>query len=140
METTNINEVITELHNYAQNKNPLVVLLIGKIGAGKTYFINEFAKSIGITQQLVSPTLHYYKMYEVQYMQFSSLVHLDLYRIEKSQTSQFLEQISFWDYIKTGNIIAIEWPDNILTELKELKPISVEIDMTDNFRTYNIHE
>lgn len=140
METTNINECISELQKYAQNRNPLVILLIGKIGAGKTYFINEFAKSIGITQKLVSPTFTLLQTYDVEYTQFTSLVHLDLYRIEKSQTSQFLEQVSFWDYVKKGNIVAIEWPDNILTELKVLNPIYVEINMTDNLRAYSIHE
>ncbi|MDP2934729.1 MAG: tRNA (adenosine(37)-N6)-threonylcarbamoyltransferase complex ATPase subunit type 1 TsaE, partial [bacterium] len=59
-------------------KTALIIGLEGNLGAGKTTFIQAFAKGMGIKRRLTSPTFVLMKKY-------NNLYHLDCYRIKNSQ-------------------------------------------------------
>jgi tRNA threonylcarbamoyladenosine biosynthesis protein TsaE len=85
-------------------KTALVIGLEGNLGAGKTTFIQAFAKGTGIKSRLTSPTFVLMKKY-------NNLYHLDCYRIKDSQdvlALDFKEIIS-----EPKNIVLIEWAEKI---------------------------
>ncbi len=109
---------------------PLVFLLQGELGTGKTTFTKGLARALGIKETVVSPT--YTICYEYPIIQrlpsdterqdrnTKSLIHYDLYRLESSEE---LKEISFLESIMLRNIYAIEWPEKIdeqtISKLKE---------------------
>jgi len=86
------------------SRGAAVIGLEGNLGAGKTTFIQAFAKGMGIRKRLTSPTFVLMKKY-------NNLYHLDCYRIKDSQdvlALDFKEIIS-----EPKNIILIEWAEKI---------------------------
>ncbi len=88
-----------------------VVGLYGDLGAGKTFFTQSVAETLGVTENLVSPTFVIEKIYELTNQKFSHLIHIDAYRIESSS-----ELLSLgWQKIISDpkNLILIEWPERV---------------------------
>lgn len=85
-------------------KNALVFGLVGNLGAGKTTFIQAFAKGLGIRSCLTSPTFVLMKIY-------NNLYHIDCYRIKDYKNILALD---FGDIVSNPkNIILIEWAERI---------------------------
>jgi tRNA threonylcarbamoyladenosine biosynthesis protein TsaE len=96
-----------------------IFALIGQIGAGKTTFVQGFIKYFKINQHITSPT--FVIMNEYQIKDKNSIVHIDLYRLEKID-SEILAQIS--DYFQNPkNICLIEWAE----KLKKQLPLKTKI-------------
>ncbi len=101
---------------------PVTIFLRGELGAGKTTFLQGFAKELGIEENLTSPT---YAL-EQQYRTKSGLpfIHIDLYRLSTADAQQLLDQTDISDGIR-----CVEWADrlpdipaglpHILIDLKE---------------------
>jgi len=107
------NEILKQKKAYPeQNRGAVVIGLEGNLGAGKTTFIQAFAKGMGIKRRLTSPTFVLMKKY-------NNLYHLDCYRIKDSQdvlVLDFKEIIS-----EPKNIILIEWAEKIKRILPKTK-------------------
>lgn len=81
-----------------------LLLFTGKIGAGKTTFIKSLAKSLGVTEDVTSPTFVLHTLYDSGRIQLS---HVDLYRLFEERE---VEEIGFEDYFDSS-ITTIEWAD-----------------------------
>src|SRR4030095_329137 len=97
-------KVVTVLLSYIE-KGYSVVLLFGELGAGKTTLIQQLCKSLGVKQQVTSPTFSIVQEYLSPLK--GPIYHMDLYRLEKKSD---LEQIGFGDYVDSGHLCLIEWP------------------------------
>ena len=98
--------------NIESEKFPgMVICLDGELGSGKTIFVKGFAKSLGITENITSPTFNLIKEYESGEL---PLYHMDVYRLEGK-----CETIGFDDYFKKEGICIIEWSDMICDCLPE---------------------
>jgi tRNA threonylcarbamoyladenosine biosynthesis protein TsaE len=87
-----------------RSRGAVVIGLEGNLGAGKTTFIQAFAKGMGIKKRLTSPTFVLMKKY-------NNLYHLDCYRIKDSQEVLALD---FKEFIsEPKNIVLIEWAEKI---------------------------
>ena len=76
------------------------ITLEGDLGAGKTTFTQAFAKGLGITRTVNSPTFTIMKQYNGRL----PLNHLDVYRLEDSD-----EDLG-WDEIFYGDAVTVvEW-------------------------------
>lgn len=107
-------------------KQAVVLALSGDLGAGKTTFLQGFAKGLGIKENILSPTFIIMKKFKIppktyyQNERSSTLVakyfyHFDLYRLESKKDLEFLD---FQEIISNPeNIMAIEWPEKISTLL-----------------------
>jgi len=98
-----------------------VVVLIGDLGTGKTTFVQRFAKELGVTENLKSPTFNYVLEY---YSGKIPLYHFDVYRISDSEE---VYEIGYEDYINGNGVSIIEWGNLIEKELpKEYIKISLD--------------
>ena len=83
-----------------------VVLLKGELGSGKTTFVKALCQELGVMDPVSSPTFSLVQEYRSPSR--GLLYHMDLYRL-KSQAE--LQQIGFAEYLDSGNICLIEWPE-----------------------------
>lgn len=101
-----------------------VVSLSGNLGGGKTIFTQGLAKSLGVTENLTSPTFVILKEYKTLENEFSGktkkpfdLVHIDLYRIEKFEDAR---SAGVSDYLgNSKKVCIIEWGEKIEDHLPE---------------------
>ena len=110
------------------------VLLRGNLGAGKTVFSRGFARGLGITEPVSSPTYTIVQEYELP--AGGRLYHLDLYRISGVNAALAFGVDEFLD--DPQGISLIEWPDRIDGILPE-NAICVEIEhLSDSERRLTI--
>ena len=88
----------------------IVLAMNGDLGAGKTTLTKGIGKALGIKRVINSPTFTIMKVYEG----VMPLYHLDVYRIEDSNTDFELEE-----YFDLDGISVVEWADNIKDLLPE---------------------
>lgn len=92
-----------------------VVALYGDLGAGKTVFARGFARGLGITEPLSSPTFTIVQEYPVP--GGGNLYHLDLYRIDNSDAALAFGVDEFLN--DPAARILLEWPERIEDILPE---------------------
>ncbi len=109
-------------------KTAVVLALRGDLGAGKTTFLQGFAKGLGIKEVVNSPTFIVMKKFQIPKNKkveqitnvgnlfYQYFYHFDLYRLENEKDVEFLH---FDEIISNPeNIVAIEWPEKIVTSLR----------------------
>jgi tRNA threonylcarbamoyladenosine biosynthesis protein TsaE len=115
----------------AQSAQPSWVLLLeGDLGAGKTTFAQGFARGLGITVPVVSPTFTLLNEYRDGRI---PLVHGDFYRLEDSRQA---EELHLEDYWESGWVVLLEWPDR-LSEWPE-HYLQVKLEITDSGRLLSL--
>lgn len=107
----------------------------GEMGAGKTTFINALSRALGVEDDPTgSPTFSIVNEYRSD-TTAELIYHFDLYRIEN------LEQafdIGIEDYLDSGALCLIEWPDRIADILPD-DTVWVKIDvMPDDSRRISV--
>ncbi len=85
---------------------PSVVGLKGTLGAGKTTLIKSFMHSLGIKENITSPTFNIVKTYRVEKLR---VFHVDLYRL--SSIHEFLDLDLPLN--EEDTLFFIEWSDMI---------------------------
>ncbi len=109
LETQDIGMALAETIE-AQDK-AIVFGLSGDLGAGKTTFLQGFAKGLGIKEKVISPTFVIMNRFDIKKGKFNNFYHLDCYRIEKVKE---MENLGFEEIISDPkNIVCIEWPEKI---------------------------
>ena len=86
-----------------------IVLLCGDLGAGKTVFSRGFARGLGITEPVSSPTYTIVQEYESP--NGGRLYHMDLYRISDEHAALGFGVDEFLN--EPGAISLVEWPERI---------------------------
>ena len=102
----------------------VVIALSGDLGAGKTTFVQQLAQILGITETVNSPTYVLMKSYETTDNTFTSLIHIDAYRIEHDEEMKplhFTEQL-----LQPNTLLCIEWAERISAFLP---PRTLKIDL-----------
>lgn len=89
-----------------------VLAISGDLGAGKTTFMQTFAKQLGIVQSVISPTYVIMKRYDAEVgASFESLVHMDVYRIDDAAE---MTPLRFEEVLKEEEtVVCIEWAEKI---------------------------
>ncbi len=90
---------------------PLVLLLQGNLGAGKTTFVQSLGKSLGIREQISSPT---FTLIDEYYSGKFPLYHIDLYRLEPIAIPELHLELYWQDRQEfEPGIVAIEWSEKL---------------------------
>ena len=113
--------------------DPVVVELIGDVGAGKTTFTRGLAKGLGTKEEITSPSFTISKSYALP--KGKTLVHYDFYRLkDPGLMMEDLEE----NLNNKNNIIVVEW-GNSVTNILPKNHIIIEINYNeDNTREVNI--
>ena len=93
----------------------------GNMGVGKTTFIKAICEELGVEGTVNSPTFSIVNEYQTKSGKI--IYHFDCYRINKIQEAV---EIGIQEYLYSGNLCFIEWPENITSLLPD-KVINVNI-------------
>ncbi len=99
------------LEDTAENR---VFAFEGDMGAGKTTFIKQLTKSMGIEEEASSPTYGFVNEYFSPF--YGTIYHFDCYRIQDQQEAY---DIGIEEYLFSDDYVFIEWPKNIDNLLPE---------------------
>jgi tRNA threonylcarbamoyladenosine biosynthesis protein TsaE len=91
-------------------KRAVVLALIGDLGSGKTTFTQGFAKALGISDKVISPTFVLMRQHILP-EQERMLYHIDLYRLEGKINSKELGLDELFS--DPENIVLIEWAEKL---------------------------
>lgn len=110
-----------------------VIVLIGNLGAGKTFFVKRLLASFGINN-VNSPSFAIVNEYEGKIKAY----HFDFYRLNKVEE---LYDIGWEDYLNdTDAVLFVEWGD-LLREALPVKRIEISITFIDETkRRFNFKE
>jgi tRNA threonylcarbamoyladenosine biosynthesis protein TsaE len=116
------NDFVSRILDLSGQDEAVVVGLYGDLGAGKTTFTQCIAEAFGVFETVTSPTFVIEKIYPIRtdgrlhptsngVGEFKYLIHMDAYRIEKSDEILHLD----WREIisNPNNLVLIEWPEKI---------------------------
>jgi len=81
-----------------------IVALYGPLGSGKTFFVKEVAKSLGVKNYITSPSFTILNEYNASL----PIYHFDFYRLKNEKE---IEEIGFSDFLNRKGVFFIEWPE-----------------------------
>ena len=97
-----------------------VYSLVGDLGVGKTVFTQGFARGLGVTEDVNSPTFTIVQEYTTGSL---PLYHFDAYRIGDPLE---MYDVGYEDYIYNGGVCLIEW-GNLIEDILPEDVIKVTI-------------
>lgn len=103
-----------------------VFAFYGKMGAGKTTFIQSICKVLGTPDNVTSPTFAIINEYKSETT--GAIYHFDFYRIKDIEEAF---DLGYEDYFYSGNYCLIEWPEKVESLLPE-QYVEVNIEVLDN--------
>jgi tRNA threonylcarbamoyladenosine biosynthesis protein TsaE len=111
-----------------QEKRFNIIILSGTLGSGKTTFVQEFAKNIGIKDEVLSPTFSIQNIYD------DKIYHYDLYN---KDINDFLS-LGMLEELQKDGYHFVEWGEGLEYYLKQfgLKYLKIEIILLDNKRIF----
>ena len=95
--------------------------LTGDLGTGKTVFTQGFARGLGITEHVNSPTFTIVQEYDGGRLPF---YHFDVYRIGDLEE---MDEIGYEDYFYGDGVCLIEWAE-LIEELLPPKRTAIRIE------------
>ncbi len=90
-----------------------LVLLAGEMGAGKTAFAQGYARGLGISDQVTSPTFTIVQEYSGGRL---GMHHLDVYRLE---TLREVADLGLSEMLDEDAVMLVEWGDAVLPALPD---------------------
>ncbi len=108
----------------------------GEMGAGKTTFINALAARLGVAADPTgSPTFAILNEYTGA--DGNPIYHFDLYRLDSEEE---VADTGFIDYVDSGHLCLIEWPDRAgsLLDPDATVDVTIEVDPITDARTLTL--
>lgn len=101
-------------------ENARIFAFFGKLGAGKTTFIQHICKVLGVEDSVTSPTFNLVNEYHTP---TDTIYHFDFYRI-RHETEAY--DVGTDEYFDSGHYVFVEWPERIPNLLPE-EAVSVRL-------------
>lgn len=129
----NLDSALQELKTNIENNidSSSIVILEGKMGVGKTYFVKKFVEFMEIDEVVTSPTFSLMNQYK-------DIYHYDLYNYLDSIS--LLINKGIFELLNEKGIHLVEWGDILIPMLKQLETsfITLKITESKNKREYNL--
>lgn len=108
-------------------------VLIGEMGAGKTFFAQQFGAALGVTEPITSPTFNLLHNYQGGRL---PMHHADLYRLERTGE---LADLGIAELVEAGGVALVEWGDVVGDDIGDGLTITIEhVDGSDDVRHVSI--
>lgn len=115
-------------HLTGRGLRPQILCLFGNLGSGKTTFTQGFAKGLGVTTRLLSPTFIIVRRYTIPSSE-NLLYHIDLYRLKN--TGQMKELGLDEIFTDPQSVVVIEWAEK-LGDLMPAGRVDIRFNVLDN--------
>lgn len=109
--TRNVGKELWQKYVGNRGQRAMVFALTGEMGTGKTQFTKGLALAMGIEEEILSPTFSLENRYNEK-----NFSHIDAWRM---QDSTELASMEFSSLIKNKAVVAIEWADRVMDEIKK---------------------
>lgn len=107
-----------------------IIAMQGTLAAGKTTITKGIAESLGVKDNITSPTFCLISEYEGKI----PLYHMDVYRLEGGE--DFLN-LGVEDFMYSNGVSIIEWSEKVMSELPK-KTIVLKLEPIENSTIRNI--
>ncbi len=88
-----------------------VVCLYGRLGAGKTVFVQGMINYFLPGKRVLSPTFIIVRHYQINHQIIKRFLHIDLYRMTNIKE---IGELEFFEYLnQSDTIVAIEWAEKL---------------------------
>ena len=116
-QTQRLGKFLAEKSIKNARRKPIVFILQGELGSGKTVLTKGIASYFRI-EKIISPTFVVYYEYDIEKSGYKKFIHADLYNVEVPEEFKYL---GLEDYLKNGNIMVIEWGEKLGELYKRFK-------------------
>lgn len=104
-----------------------IVAFYGEMGAGKTTLIRRMVECLGADpEEANSPSFSIINVYETPE---APIYHFDLYRLDSPEEGL---DIGLYDYLDSGSLCLLEWPERVEPLLPEGETGRVDISVADD--------
>ena len=100
----NKNQIKDAVNFVLKNKKFLIIRIDGEIGSGKTTLIKSLCESLGVLQNVSSPTFSIVNEYLIN--EKSKIFHFDFFRIKNPIEAL---DIGLEDYLESNHLCILEW-------------------------------
>lgn len=132
----NIDELPNAVKQFIEAMDDRTVFAFrGEMGAGKTTFITELCRQLGVEDIANSPSFSIINEYRSE-TTAELIYHFDFYRID-SEEEAF--DLGTEDYFDSGALCFIEWPERIENLLPgDTVEVVISVKQSDNSRTISV--
>lgn len=90
-------------------KPPMIILLNGDLGSGKTTFVKEVVKALGSDDLVTSPTFTLLNTYNTKF----PIYHFDMYRLSSAEDALNVGFEEYFDKKTLDGVCFVEWSENV---------------------------
>ncbi len=114
-----------------------IVLLTGRLGAGKTTFTKGVARALGVKERVTSPTFTMVRQHDCHNSGgIKTLHHGDMYRIESAGE---VADLALGELVEEAGVALVEWGE-LAAEVFGPRAISIHFEVhEDESRTLSVH-
>lgn len=110
LKTTSLEETQKIATAFAKTLTPpMIVLLNGDLGAGKTTFVKYVAQALGYQDNVTSPTFTLLNTYDAMF----PIYHFDMYRLSSAEEAMNVGFEEYFDKDRLDGVCFVEWEENV---------------------------
>lgn len=117
-------------------KPPMVILLNGDLGSGKTTFVKSVVQALGCGDLVTSPTFTLLNTYNGKF----PIYHFDMYRLSSAEEARDCGFAEYFDMSRLDGVCFVEWPENVEGLIKHVDYVVKITKSGDNRREFVIEE
>ena len=118
MEISNLNQTHALAEAFSKVlKAPMIVLLKGDLGSGKTTFVKDVVSILGSKDLVTSPIFTLLNTYKTPNF---NVYHFDMYRLTSTEEALNVGFAEYFDKKTLDGVCFVEWPENVDGLIKDV--------------------